>query len=81
MWCADSDHRFERSCGFTLIDTAQNLNHVRFLALGHVAAGAGAAAVQVVLDVGLAQSHARWAAVNHTANGRAVGFTKVGDGE
>ena len=46
-----------------------------------MAAGAGAAAIEVVLDVGLAQGHARGAAVNHAANGRAVGFTKVGDSE
>jgi hypothetical protein len=46
-----------------------------------MAAGARAAAIEVVLDVGLAQSHARWAAVNHAANGWAVGFTKVGDCE
>jgi hypothetical protein len=44
-----------------------------------MAAGAGAAAVEVVLDIGLAQGHAWWAAVNHAANGWAVGFTKVGD--
>ena len=54
---------------------------LRFLALRHMAAGARAAAVQVVLDVGLAQSQAGWAAVNHAANGWAVGFTKVGDCE
>ena len=36
-------------------------------------------AVEVVLDVGFAQGHARGTAVNHAANGRAVGFTEVGD--
>ena len=46
-----------------------------------MAAGAGAAAVQVVLDVGFRQIHAGRAAVDHAANGRAVGFTEVGDCE
>jgi hypothetical protein len=46
-----------------------------------MATGARAAAVEVVLDVGLAQGHAWWAAVNHAANGWAVGFPKVGDCE
>ena len=67
--------------GHALIDATQDLHLVGLLALGHMAAGAGAAAVEVVLYVGLAQSHARWAAINHAANGQAVGFTKVGDCE
>jgi hypothetical protein len=49
--------------------------------MGHVATGAGPAAIQIMLDVGLGQIHARRAAVDHAANGRAVGFTKVGDCE
>src|SRR6476620_1036765 len=44
-------------------------------------AGAGTAAIQVALDVGLIERHARWATVNHAADGRAVGFTEVGDCE
>ena len=73
--------RNRRAGGFALVDAAQNLHRVGLVALGHKAAGAGAAAVQVVLDIGLAQVHARRASVNHAANGRAVGFTKVGDSE
>ena len=42
-----NQQRNRRSCGFTLIDTAQNLNHVRFLALGHMATGAWTSAVKV----------------------------------
>ena len=38
-----------------------------------------ATGVPVGLDIGFAQLHARRAAVDHAANGRAVGFTKVGD--
>jgi len=44
-----------------------------------VAAGAGAAPVQIVLDVGGIESHARRAAVDHATDGQAVGFTEVGD--
>ena len=36
---------------------------------------------EINLNVGFGQLHAGWAAVDHTANGWAVGFTKVGDGE
>ena len=67
--------------GFTLVHATQDFDRVGLVALGDVAAGAGAAAVQVGLDIGLAQSHAGGAAVDHAANGRAVGFTKVGDCE
>jgi len=73
--------RNRRAGGHALVDAAQDLHLVRLLALCHMAAGAGAAAVEVVLDVGLAQSHAWRAAVNHAADGWAVGFTKVGDCE
>ena len=58
--------------GFAFVHTAQNLHRIRFIALGHMAAGAGAAAVQVDLNVGLRQRHARGTAVNDAANGRAV---------
>ena len=67
--------------GPALIDARQNLHLVRLLALGHMTAGARAAAVKLRLDVGFRQGHARGAAVDHAANGRAVGFTKVGDCE
>ena len=40
-----------------------------------------AAPIQIRLDVGHGQLHARWTAVDHAANGRAVGFTEVGDAE
>jgi len=41
----------------------------------------GVAAIQVVLDIGLAQGHAGRTTINHTADGRAMGLTKVGDCE
>jgi hypothetical protein len=44
-----------------------------------MATGAGAAAVKLRLNVGLAQCHARRAAVDHAAYGRAVRFAEVGD--
>ena len=70
-----------RASGFAFIYAAQNFDRIGLIALGDVAAGARAAAVQVALDVSLIQRHARRAAVNHAANGRAVGFTKIGDCE
>ena len=71
--------RNRRAGGAAFEHAAQNLHRVGFVALGHVAAGAGAAAVQVALDVRLRQLHAGRAAVNHTPDCRAVGFSKVGD--
>jgi hypothetical protein len=70
-----------RAGGLALVNAGEDLDGVGLVALRHMAAGARAAAVQVDLDVRLTQIHARRAAVNHAANGRAVGFTKVGDCE
>jgi hypothetical protein len=67
--------------GQALVHARDNLHRIGLVALGDEFAGAGAAAVQVGLDIGLAQRQARRAAVDHAANGRAVGFTKVGDVE
>ena len=67
--------------GFALIHTAQDVNLVRLLALGDMAAGAGPTTIQILLNVSLAQCHAWGATIDDTADGRAVGFTKVGDGE
>ena len=65
--------------GHALVNAAQDLHLIGFLALGDMAAGAWAAAIQIMLYVGLAQSHAGRTAVDDTADGRAVGFTKIGD--
>ena len=73
--------RNRRAGGFAFVHARHNLHLVGFITLGHMAAGARAATVQVKLDVCLAQRHTRRAAVNHAANGWAVGFTKVGDSE
>ena len=54
---------------------------IGLIALRDELGSAGAAAIQVVLDVGLAQIHAGRAAVDDAADGRAVGFTEVGDGK
>ena len=67
--------------GAPLVHPAHDLNRVRFIALGHELAGAGAATIQIGLDVRLAQSQPRRAAVNHAADGWTVGFTEVGDCE
>ena len=73
--------RNRRTRGLAFVDAGEDFHRIGFVALGHELAGAGAAAVQIVLDVCLAQLHARRATVNHTADGRAVGFTKIGNRE
>jgi hypothetical protein len=70
-----------RAGGPALVHAGEDLHRVGFVALRDELAGAGAAAVQIALDVGLAQGHAGRAAVDHAADGRAVGFTEVGDCE
>ena len=64
-----------------MVNAAQDLHLIGFLALGDMAAGAWAAAIKIVLYVGLAQSHTGRTAIDDAANGRAVGFTKIGDCE
>src|SRR5690606_29548853 len=70
-----------RAGGLALVHAAQDLHRVGLVALGDELAGAGAAAVQVALDVGLTERHAGRAAVDDAADGRAVGFAEVGDPE
>ena len=48
-----------RAGGLALVDAGQDLHRVGLVALRHVAAGAGAAAVEVGLDVGFAQAPGR----------------------
>jgi hypothetical protein len=67
--------------GLALVHAGEDLDRVGLVALRDELAGAGAAAVQIALDVGLAQGHAGRAAVDHAADGRAVGLTEVGDCE
>ena len=67
--------------GLALINTREDFHRIGLVALGHKAAGAGAAPVQVGLDVGRAQGHAGRTAVDHAADGRAVRFPEVGDCE
>ena len=75
-----ANQQTDRSAGSTaFIHTRENLDLIGFLPLRDMAAGAGAAPIQIRLDVGHGQLHARWTAVDHAANGRAVGFTKAGD--
>jgi len=67
------------SRGQALVNTRQNLHGVGFVSLGDEFGCARPPAIKVRLNVSLRQRHARWAPVNHTANGWAVGFTKIGD--
>ena len=70
-----------RACGLAFVNAGEDFDRIGLVALRHVPAGAGPAAVQVVLDVGFSQIHPWRAAVDHAADGRAVGFTEVGDCE
>ena len=69
-WCAG---------GEAFINAGQDLHRVGLVALRHKAAGAGAAAVEVVLDVGFRQRHSWRAAVDDTADGWAMAFAEIGD--
>ncbi len=68
-----------RAGGPALEHAGQDFRGVGFLSLGHMARGAGLAPVEFVLDVTLRQCHAGRTAVDHAADGRAVGFAEDGD--
>ena len=68
-----------RAGGQAFVDARQDLDRIGLVALGHVAAGAGAAAVELGLDVFHAQRQAGRTAVDHAADGRAVAFAEIGD--
>ncbi len=70
-----------RAGGLALVDAGKNFDRIGLAPLRDVPTGAGAATVEVGLDIGLGKRHAGRAAVDHAANGRAVGFTKIGDCE
>ena len=70
-----------RTGGQTFIHARQNLDRIGLVALRDVARGAGAAAVELRLDVGFAQRHAGRAAIDHAADRRAVALTEIGDAE
>ena len=75
-----ADQQADRSTsGTALVHTRKNFYLISLLPLRDIAAGAGTAPIQIRLDVGHGQLHARWTAVDHATNGRAVGFTKAGD--
>ena len=69
------------ACGLAFVHPRENFHGIGLVALRNVPAGAWAAAVQVDLDIGLGQRHARRAAINHAADGWTMGFTKIGDSE
>ena len=59
----------------------EDFDRVRLLALRGEARLAGPAAIEIGLNVGLAQRNARRAAVDHAADGRPVAFAEGGDPE
>src|SRR6218665_929921 len=71
--------RDRRARGLALVDAGEYFHRIRLVALRDMAAAAWPPPVQVGLYVGLGQGHAGRAAVDHAANGRAVGFAKIGD--
>ncbi len=73
--------RDRRAGGFAFEHAGQDFDRIRFLALGHMARGAWLAAIELWLDVGFGQFHARRAAVNHATDGRAMGFAEGGNGK
>ena len=70
-----------RSRGFTFVHPAQNPNCVRLIALGDEFRCTRAAAIQVPLNIRLAQVHPGGAAIHHATNGCAVGFAEIGNGK
>ena len=71
--------RDRRAGGQALEHARQDLHRIGLVALRDMPAGAGAAAIEVGLDVGFTQRHARRAAVDHAADGRAMALAEVGD--
>ncbi len=71
--------RDRRAGGQAFVDARQDLHPVGFLALRDVAAGAGATAVELGLDVGFGQRQAGRAAVDDAADRRAVALAEIGD--
>jgi len=65
-----------RSRGPALEHAGYDLHLIRFPALGRVARLAGPTALQIGLQVVLAQSHSRRTAVNDAANSSAMTFTE-----
>jgi hypothetical protein len=77
-----ADQQRDRGAGGpALVHAREDFYRIGLVALGHELRGAGPAAIELNLDVGLAQRHAGRATVDHAADGRAVGFTEVGDAE
>ena len=72
-------HGDRRAGGQSVEHARQDADLVRFLALRGEARLARAAAIQPRLDVGLGQSDARWAAVDHAADCRPMAFDPGGD--
>ena len=73
--------RDRRAGGLAFVHAGEDFHRIGFAALGDVARGAGLAAVEIMLDVGLGERHAGRAAVDHAADGGAVRFAENGDTE
>ena len=65
--------------GLAFVDTRQNFNRIGLFALRDMSRGARLAAIQLRLNIRFREWHARWAAINHTADRRTVGFAESGN--
>ncbi len=67
--------------GLAFIHAAENLHSVGFVALGDVTARTRPTAVQIPLNIGFAERHARRAPINHAPDRRPMRLAKVGNCE
>src|SRR5437899_7150179 len=65
--------------GLALVHAGQNLNRIGFLALRDVARRARLASIQLRLNVGFGQVETRRAAIDNTADRRAMRFAESSD--
>ncbi len=75
------EERDRRAGGEPLVDAGEDLDHVVFAPLRHMARGAGLAAVEIGLDVAFGERHSRRATVDDAADRGTMRLAEVGDGE
>ena len=77
-----ADQQRDRGAGSTAFEhPGKDLHLVRLAALGDMARGTRLAQIEFGLDVGSAERQPRGTAIDHAADGRAVGFAERRDGE
>ena len=77
-----ANHQGNRGTGgLALVDTTEDLDGIGLTALRDMTRGTWAATVEIGLNVGLGQRHARRATVNDAANGRTMRLAEIRDRE